>query len=322
VVITLRSGVPLVEVVRSGVVESVHRGHLVVLDGDGEVVAALGTPAQPIFPRSSNKPLQAVGLTELGLSVPPDWLALAAASHSGEPQHVDVVRAMLAHGGFDETDLRCPPDWPLGPQARDEWSAAGGGPTRLRMNCSGKHAAMLLTCRAADWPVEEYPAADHPLQAHLAATIARLAGEPIAGVGVDGCGAPVVAISLLGVAGAYRQIVGAPGGPERAVADAMRQHPELVGGRDRPATGLMAAVPGLLAKDGAEGVFAAAVPGVGAVAVKIDDGAPRAAECAVVAGLRRLGVAAAEWEERAEIPILGGAVRVGSVRARAHLFAR
>ena len=118
--INLRSGAPLVEVHRSGVVESLHRGHLVVLDARGEVIDAVGAPAQPIFPRSSNKPMQAVGLRELGLSVSSAGLALAAASHSGEPRHVAVVQAMLAQGGFAEDDLECPPDWPLGEAARDE----------------------------------------------------------------------------------------------------------------------------------------------------------------------------------------------------------
>jgi L-asparaginase II len=321
-VINLRSGAPLVEVERSGVVESLHRGHLVVLDASGEVVEAVGAPAQPIFPRSSNKPLQAVGMRELGLSVSSSGLALAAASHSGEPRHVTVVESMLAQGGFDENDLDCPPDWPLGEAARDEWVAAGGGPTRLRMNCSGKHAAMLLTCQANDWPTDGYRAVDHPLQMHLADAVARLAGEPVAGVGVDGCGAPVFAITLLGLARAYAQLVAAQRGPEADVAAAMRAHPELVGGTDRAASRLMAGRPGLLAKDGAEGVFAAALANTGAVAVKIDDGAARAAECAVIAGLRRIGLSGAVLDERAEIPVTGGGATVGTVRIRPGLFTR
>jgi L-asparaginase II len=321
-VINLRSGAPLVEVHRSGVVESLHRGHLVVLDARGDVIDAVGAPAQPIFPRSSNKPLQAVGLRELGLSVPSAALALAAASHSGEPRHVAVVQAMLAQGGFAEDDLECPPDWPLGEAARDEWIAAGGGRTRVRMNCSGKHAAMMLACQANGWSVDGYPAADHPLQRHLAETVGRLADEPVAGVGVDGCGAPVFAITLLGLAHAYAQLVAARSGPEADVADAMRTHPELVGGIDRAASRLMAGVPGLLAKDGAEGVFAAALAGAGAVAVKIDDGATRAAECALIAGLHRLSVTGEILDEQAEAPVTGGGATVGALRIRPGLFTR
>jgi L-asparaginase II len=181
---------------------------------------------------------------------------------------------------------------------------------------------MLLTCQAQGWPIAGYRAADHPLQQHLAKTVGRLAGERVAGVGVDGCGAPVFAITLLGLAHAYAQLVAAGSGPETVVADAMRAHPELVGGTDRAATRLMAGVPGLLAKDGAEGVFAAALPNTGVVVVKVDDGAARAAECAVIAGLRRLGLDAAVLDERGEAPITGGGVPVGVVRIRPGLFTR
>lgn len=320
--IPLRSGVPLVEVTRSGVVESVHRGHLVVLDGTGEVVEAVGTPAQPIFPRSANKPLQAVGMRELGLGGPSEELALAAASHSGEPKHVDVVQRMLAAGGFTEDDLGCPADWPLGADAAERWIAAGGGRTRLRMNCSGKHAAMLLTCRANDWPTGGYLAPDHPLQQHLQRTVARLAGEPAAAVGVDGCGAPLYAVTLLGLAAAFAGIGRATDGPPAEVAAAMRDHPDLVGGTGRLVTGLMSEIPGLVAKEGAEGVFAATFPGTGTVVVKIDDGAQRAAECAVVAGLERLGIVDAAFGERVAVRVLGGGAPVGHVRARQRLFTR
>jgi L-asparaginase II len=141
-------------------------------------------------------------------------------------------------------------------------------------------------------------------------------------VGVDGCGAPVFAITLLGLARAYVQLVAAGPGPAADVADAMRAHPELVGGTDRAASGLMAGVSGLLAKDGAEGVFAAARTGIGAVAVKIDDGSARAAECAVIAGLRRLGISGNVLDERAEAPVTGGGATVGAVRIRPALFTR
>jgi L-asparaginase II len=314
--ITLRPGITLVEVVRSGVVESVHSGHLVVLDG--EDVIELGDPRQPLFPRSANKPLQAVGMRRHGLAVPPPQLALAAASHSGEPRHVDLVRAMLASGGFSEDDLGCPPAWPLDDAARTAWS----GPRRICMNCSGKHAAMLLTCRANGWPVESYLASDHPLQRALHLTVEELADDPVAAVGVDGCGAPLFAVSLIGVARAYRRIATAGSGPERDVADAMRAHPELVGGSGRVASRLMASVPGLVAKDGAEGVFAAALPSGAAVAVKIDDGALRAAERAVVAGLCRTAAAPAVLGELATAPVLGGGEPVGTVRFREGLLRR
>ena len=185
------------------------------------------------------------------------------------------------------------------------------------MNCSGKHAAMLLTCRANDWPAKGYLMPDHPLQQGLRHTVEDLADEPVTAVGVDGCGAPLFAFSLLGVARAYRRIATAADGPERAVADAMRAQPHLVAGTGRLATRLMTAVPGLIAKDGAEGVFAAALPDGPSVAVKIDDGAPRAAERAVVAALRAVGV---DQPELTTAPVLGGGEPVGAIRFRSGLL--
>ena len=314
--ITLRPGVAMVDVERSGVVESVHSGHMIVVDAAGETVAKVGDPAQPIFPRSSEKPLQAVGMVRLGLDLPPAQLALAAASHSGEPRHLELVAAMLASGGFEGDDLGCPPSWPLGEAAQEAWIAAGRSRERVCMNCSGKHAAMLLTCRVNGWDAAGYLDPAHPLQQGRHATVEDLAGEPVAAVGVDGCGAPVFALSLIGVARAFARIGRAYDGPERAVADAMRAHPDLAGGSGRIATMLMQAVPGLVAKDGAEGVFAATLPDGAALALKIDDGASRAAQLAVVAGLRSLGVTA-DWPAT---PVLGGGVPVGQLRFREGLL--
>ncbi|WFE26446.1 asparaginase [Solwaraspora sp. WMMD791] len=315
-------GVPLVEVVRSGFVESTHRGSLVVLGADGTCREQLGDVTSPVFPRSANKPLQAVGMLHAGLRLAdPADLALVCASHSGEDFHLARVAALLRCVGLTEAALRCPPDLPMGEAAAAAVLRAGGGPSRLQMNCSGKHAGMLLTCRAAGWPVEEYWHPEHPLQERIRDAVQELAGEPAAAVGVDGCGAPVLAVSLTAVARAFLRLVsGQPGSVERTVADAMRAYPELVGGTGRPDTRLMRAVPGLLAKVGAEGVLAVAVPQVGAVAVKVDDGAMRAAVPPVVAALRRLGVSdddAAEpaLAQLAGAVVVGGGQPVGTVRA-------
>jgi len=313
-------GVPLVEMVRSGFVEGLHRGSVVVLDPAGEVLDSAGDADSPIFPRSSNKPMQALGMLRCGLRLAdPADLALVCASHHGEDFHIARVRALLRSAGFDEAALRCPPDLPLGEQATAALLRTGGGRARIQMNCSGKHAGMLLTCRAAGWPTEEYWHPEHPLQERLRATLAEYAGEPVGAVGVDGCGAPVLAISLTGLAGAFlRLVTGEPGSVERRVADAMRAHPEVVAGTGAGDTRLMAGMPGLLAKSGAEGVIAAAVPQVGAVAVKIDDGASRARLPVLVSALHRLGVPAASvpvLAELAEVPVLGGDQPVGVVRA-------
>ncbi|PSK64095.1 hypothetical protein B0E53_03961 [Micromonospora sp. MH33] len=313
---TYEGGVPLAEVVRSGFVEGVHRGSVAVLDSAGAPVSGAGDVTSPIFPRSSNKPMQAIGMLRAGLPLTdPADVALASASHAGEEFHVERVTALLRGAGLTEEALHCPPDLPVGEAAREAVLRAGGGPTRTLMNCSGKHTAMLLTCLAAGWPLDGYWRPEHPLQHRLTAAIEEFTGEKVAAVGVDGCGAPVLAVSLTGLARAFLRLVSAePGTVERTVADAMRAYPELVGGTQADDTRLMRGVPGLLAKVGAEGVIAAAVPGVGAVALKIDDGAGRARMPVLVSALRRLGVEAPVLIEYAEVPLLGGGLPVGAVR--------
>ncbi|RKN17195.1 asparaginase [Micromonospora musae] len=313
---TYEGGAPLAEVVRSEFVEGVHRGSVVVLDVSGATVAGAGDVTSPIFPRSSSKPMQAIGMLRAGLSLgDPADLALVSASHAGEDFHLERVAGLLARAGLDESALHCPPDLPAGEEARQVVLRSGGGPTRIQMNCSGKHSGMLLTCRAAGWPLDGYWRPEHPLQQRLRESIEEFTGEEVAAVGVDGCGAPVLAVSLTGLAGAFLRLVSAEAGSlPRTVADAMRAYPELVGGTQADDTRLMRGIPGLLAKVGAEGVIAAALPGVGAVALKIDDGAARARMPVLVSALRRLGVEAPVLTEYAEVPLFGGGVPVGAVR--------
>ncbi|MFC0008127.1 asparaginase [Micromonospora siamensis] len=314
---TYEGGVPLAEVVRSGFVEGFHRGSVVVLDAGGAPVATAGDVASPVFPRSSNKPMQAVGMLRAGLSLTePADVALISASHAGEEFHLERVAALLRSAGLDPSALHCPPELPVGELAREAVLRAGGGPTRIQMNCSGKHTGMLLTCLANGWPLDGYWRPGHPLQQRLTAAVEEFTGERAAAVGVDGCGAPVLAVSLTGLARAFLRLVSAePGTEGRTVADAMRAYPEIVGGTQAEDTRVMRGVPGLLAKVGAEGVIAVALPGVGAVALKIDDGASRARMPVLVAALRRLGVDAPVLTEYAEIPLLGGGVPVGAVRS-------
>ena len=309
------------EVVRNGVVESRHHGSVLAVDAAGTRVIAVGDVDAPIFPRSSMKPLQAVGMLRAGWSPPDDeQVALACASHSGEPMHVAVVRRTLAAAGLDETALDNTPDLPLNVAAAREIVRAGGGPTPLLQNCSGKHAAMLATCVAVGAPTVGYRAADHPVQVAIRRAVEDLAGEPVSAVAVDGCGAPLFAISLTGLARAFTRIAtSAPGSAEHRVAAAMRARPVLVGGTGRDVTALMQAVDGLIAKDGAEGVYAAATADGRAVALKVDDGAGRARAPIMVAALRRIAVDAAGLDAVGTVPVLGHGEPVGLVRVAASL---
>ncbi len=249
-------------------------------------------------------------------------MALATASHSGEPVHLEVVRELLELAGVTEGELGCPESLPLDEPAQRWLLRRGLGPARIQHNCSGKHAAMLAACRATGWPLADYLSPDHPLQQHVRRTLEELAGEGVAAVAVDGCGAPLHALTLSGLARAFSRLVTAPeGSAELRVATAMRAHPELVGGTGRDVTTLMTGVPGLLAKDGAEGCYAAATAdGVG-VALKIDDGAARARTPLLIAALRALGVAGeqATLDALAAPPVLGGGMPVGVVRVPALL---
>ena len=309
------SNAVLVEVVRSGFVESVHRGSLVITDPDGSVRFSTGDVGIPVYPRSSNKPLQAVGMLNAGLRVDAADLAYACASHNGEPGHVERTLAMLERAGLDENALFCPPDFPLLEDARHDVVRTGGGKRRAAMNCSGKHAAMVTTCTQLDWPVEGYADAGHKLQQVIAGTVEELTGEPIAHTGVDGCGAPLFAYSLTGLARSFGKLVtAADGSPERRVADAMRAHPWLVAGTGREDTLLMLAVKGLLIKGGAEAVHAMALPDGTSIALKIDDGGARARNPLVVAVLHALGVDPATPAAASTLDALGGGQVLGANR--------
>jgi L-asparaginase II len=306
----------LCEVVRSGVVESRHRGSLVLLEPGGGLVR--GEPDEPVLPRSSLKPLQAVGMLRAGLALDGPELALACASHSGEERHVALCRAVLAGAGRDESALGNPPALPLGEAAAEALLRAGGGPDRVHHNCSGKHAAMLATCAARDWAPDAYLDPSHPLQAAIRGAIEDLAGEPVAAVAVDGCGAPAFAITLTGLARAFARLASAPEtSPEGRVAAAMRAHPEVVGGTGREVTELMAAIPGLLMKEGAEGVLAAALPDGRALALKVSDGAKRPLAPVACAVLARWGADLSAVERWVAPVLLGGGEPVGALRAAA-----
>ena len=299
--------VPVAVADRSGRDESVHFGAAVAIDAAGAVVAAHGDESVEIYPRSALKPLQADAMLQLGWHATDRQVALACASHDGSPEHLDVVRSTLADAGLDEAVLRNTAAWPRDTDEAEAVIAAGAERRPLLMNCSGKHAAMVATCVANGWPIESYLDADHPLQRAITEHVGVL-GARVSYVGVDGCGAPTHIIPLVGLAEAYRRLAD---GRSRCWTE-MRSFPHLVAGDRFPSTQLMRAVPGLMAKGGAEGVFAAALPDGGAIALKIADGADRATGPVAAAMLRSLGV---ELDVDAFMPpMLGHDEQVGRVR--------
>jgi L-asparaginase II len=309
--------IELVHVVRNGFLESQHEGSIVVL---GDTTVSAGEVDAPVFARSSLKPLQAVAMVEAGFPGRDASLALACASHDGEPMHVSGARATLAAARRDEDALRCPPALPDSQAAMLEWVRAGGGPASICHNCSGKHAAMVATCVANGWPVGDYVDPEHPLQQAIRARVETLAG-PISAVAVDGCGAPAFAVSLRGLAQAFATLAGAASGAPALAAGAMRDHPQLIGGTQRAVSELIAAVPGLIAKEGAEGVWAAALPDGRSFAAKLSDGGARALPPVLATVLRHWGfdnAAVAKW---AAPPVLGGGRPVGEVVAAPSLLA-
>jgi L-asparaginase II len=293
---------------RSGFDESRHHGVAVALDRDGRIATRVGDVDAPIYPRSSNKPMQADTMLRLGWRPTSEQLALACASHAGTERHVAVVRTTLADAGSAEMELQNTPDLPLDRMSARSVIRAGGDDAPILMNCSGKHAAMVATCHVNGWSSADYLDPDHPLQRAITARIAELTGG-VVHIGVDGCGAPAHVFPLVGLAMAFRTLAVESG----AVWSAMTTHPELIAGEGRDDTRLMRLVPGLMAKGGAEGVFAAASSDGRAAAVKIADGNGRAAGIVCAAVLRTVGVSV----DPAVLgdPILGHGEPVGRIRS-------
>jgi L-asparaginase II len=313
--------VVVAEVFRSGFVEGHHHGSVVALATDGSVDRAVGDVHGTMLPRSCSKPLQAAAMLRCGLDLDGELLALASASHSGEAFHLAGVRRILRGAGLDETALQTPPDLPIDDQAREDYLRAGGTRSSVAMNCSGKHAAMLATCVVNGWDTASYLEPDHPLQRSIADYVAEVTGVPVEVVAVDGCGAPLLSTTLVGLATAFRTLATAADGPERRVADAIRTFPEYASGTRRDEAALLHAVPGSVGKAGAESCYALGLPDGRAVALKTDDGSARVRPVLMAAALERLGVTSESWVDAdavrrtGVVPLLGGGRPVGEIRA-------
>ena len=305
----MKLGAVLLEVVRNDFVESVHAGHLIAIDKSGTSILEIGDLDAPIFPRSAVKGLQAAAMLRSGLRVTPQQLALICASHAGSPEHLATAKSILTAAGVDESALMNTPDRPLDTAERFAWGDKA--PSSLAANCSGKHAGMVATCVVNNWDLSSYLHPDHPLQRGIRDEFETLSGEKVGVVGVDGCGAPLFALSLRGLLRAITKLVDSEDPIHREVFNACRSHPHLVSGTGRLPTTLMSKVDRLFVKDGAEGVFVIAQRDGGAIAWKMSDGSQRGAATLAVASLSRIGI---ELELPAE-SVLGGGRVVGEIRA-------
>lgn len=309
--------VELARIERSGLIESRHLGAAAIVDASGRVLRAVGDVRATIYPRSTLKPVQAVAMLELGARFADDELVLALASHCGSPEHVAVVERMLRADGRDESALQCPAQWPLGGPERAARQAQGLGPSRLTMNCSGKHAGMLRASDAAGADAAHYLAHDHPVQQHITATVERLTGEPVHHDGRDGCAAPLHATSLAGLALAIARI-SAGQSPEAArVMAAVHAQPWAIDGRGRANTLVIERLGGI-AKLGAEGLVVIGTPAGVAVAVKVLDGSMRATTPVALALLAAVGgIPAGPAHDLIELTserVLAGDDEVGALR--------
>jgi L-asparaginase II len=338
-------GYLLVELRRGSIVESRHRVHVAVVDGEGRLVARAGDPDLITFWRSAAKPFQAMPLVSDGAAdrfgLTREELALCCASHSSEPGQVALVRDFLGKIGCSERDLRCGPHAPLSPAVAKDYETRGVRVTAVYSNCSGKHTGMLALARHHGWPVEDYTDPAHPVQRRCLEEVGRWTGLPAShiGIGVDGCGVPCFALGLRSAALAYARLANAergtrnaeptPGSPFRVptsafrVVEAMLRHPELVAGEGRACTDVMRAHPGrVIVKVGAEGVYSGLLVREGwGIALKVEDGHTGAAELAVAAVLSGLGlrpqpahlerrpVTNSRGETVGELRVSGGVVR-------------
>lgn len=320
----LADAVELAVIERSGFIESRHAGSAIVLGPDGNAARSLGATNSPILPRSSMKPFQAMAVMGAHVELDGPSAAIATASHAGTPAHLSLVRALLARADLTEGALRCPADWPLDEVARAELIRAGADKRPVFMNCSGKHAAMLLACVQNGWPTDTYLDPAHPLQTQIRDVVERLTGEHITASAVDGCGAPVHAMSLTGLARGIQRIVTAKTSSPfalyrhaAALTAAVLENGWAVDGPGRANTVVIERL-GVFAKGGAEGVMVMAAPDGTTVALKMLDGSARAAS---IVALRLLADAGAisprdvdDVSGKLGLEVRGGGEPVGAIR--------
>jgi L-asparaginase II len=301
--------VVLAELVRSGLIESTHSGHLILLAADGSDLLTLGDVEAEIYPRSAIKSLQAAAMVRAGLNLNDEQLALVCASHGGTSRHQEVALEILRSVGLSESELQNTPDAPLDREARIKW---GDKPaTSLAANCSGKHSGMLATCVVNGWDIKTYRDIDHPLQLAIAREITELIGKSIDRASIDGCGAPLFSMSTRSIAVAARKMRIDSDSVFARVISAGLKHPEMILAEGAFDTRMMRAVPGLFVKGGAESVMLASLADGSAIAWKISDGSNRVNGPLMKAALAKFGINI----EGEAVDVLGGGNVVGSLSA-------
>jgi L-asparaginase II len=313
------SGAVVAELVRDGHVESVHHGIIAVVDSAGELLLERGDSRIAVYPRSTLKPLQTLALLGTGVELTPLEIALSTASHCGSTAHRDAIEAFLQRHGLGPESLQCPVDWPLGASERADMLATQGAPSRLAMNCSGKHAGFLAATRHSGWDEATYLEATHPLQRAILETIETWSGESVAFSSTDGCGAPLHALSTRGLARAIASVASGKTPGARSLLDAVSAHAWALDGQGRANTITIQTIGGI-AKIGAEGLVVIGTPDGVAVAVKIIDGSMRATTPVALEALVRVG--AIESTQRDRIlagmadPVMGGDRIIGGLRVQ------
>ena len=305
----MNQGEILLEIVRNEMVESIHSGHLLILDNTGKSILELGDLDSLIYPRSAIKSIQASAMVRSGLRLSPKQLALVCASHAGSAEHLDTARAILAGAGLTEGALKNTPDKPLGSIERAAWG--DNAPTSLAANCSGKHAGMVATCAVNGWDINSYKEVSHPLQVAIKNEFESLTGESITKIGVDGCGAPLFALSLRAMARAIHNLTISTDPVHQEVVAACRSNPIMVSGIGRLPTLLMEQISGLFVKDGAEGVMVIGTNRGEVIVWKMSDGSQRGAMTLAAATLSHLDI---ELDFERET-VLGGGQVVGEICA-------
>jgi len=311
-----KDGHPLAQIVRDGVVESLHHGILAVVDASGETLLERGNPDAVVYPRSTVKPLQALAVLATGVELTPLEMVLTTASHCGSLEHREAVSAFLGRHGLTAELLQCPADWPLGGHERQEMQISGMAQSRLAMNCSGKHAGFLAASQHAGWGLEDYLHPSHPLQKSIIATLEHWSGEAVTVSSTDGCGAPLHGISVRGLARAIARVASGEDSHSAALVQAVGAHPFAIDGHNRANTLTIERLGGI-AKIGAEGLVVIGLPSGIAVALKIMDGSMRATTPVALEALLTIGAITAsdrDWlVAKVAEPVYGGDAIIGGL---------